>query len=104
MFFFSNKTSTGPTVVDFFLHAASRSPNLDKFVKVVRNVVSSSPLHSRGIGFEGKTCLVFVKRKLDDNAHKLDKGIYIINIPKKNCPFPSMHQSLYPLCIPFSVP
>jgi len=32
-----------------------------------------------------------------------DKGVYTINIPMTNCPPPSMHQSLDPLCIPLSI-
>jgi len=47
---------------------------------------------------------MFVKRKLDGNSHMPDKGVYTINIPMTNCPPPSMHQSLDPLCIPLSIP
>jgi hypothetical protein len=47
---------------------------------------------------------MFVKRKLDGNSHRLDKGVYIINIPMTNYAPPSTHQSLDPLCIPFLVP
>jgi hypothetical protein len=61
-------------------------------------------LHLRGIGLEGKISLMFVKRKLGVNSHMPNKGIYIINIPMTNYPSPSTHQSLDPLCIPFSVP
>jgi len=71
---------------------------------VVCNVVFGSPLHSRGIGLEGETRSMFVKRKLDGNSHRPNKGIYIMNIPMTNWPPPSKHQSLDPLCIPFLIP
>jgi hypothetical protein len=105
MFLFSNKVGTRPTKVDLLLGVAFYSPNLDKFVKAIYNVVFGSPLHSKGIILEAKTCSTFVKRKLDGNSHKLDKGIYIINIlAMTNCLAPSTHQSLDPLCILFSTP
>jgi hypothetical protein len=99
-----NKACTWPIDVNLLLCATSYSPNLNKFAKIICNVVFSSLLHSRGIGLEGKTRSMFVKRKLDGNSHKLDKGVYTINIPMTNYPPPSMHQSLDPLCIPLSVP
>jgi hypothetical protein len=105
MFLFGNKVGTRPTKVDLLLGVASCSPNLDKFVKSIYNVVFASPLHSKGIILEAKTCSMFVKRKLDGNSHKLDKGIYIITIlAMTNCLVPSTHQSLDPLCILFSTP
>jgi hypothetical protein len=68
---------------------------------VVRNVVLGSPLHSRGIGLEGDTHSMFVKRKLDANSNRLDMGIFTINIPMKNCLLAIMHKSLDLLCAPF---
>jgi hypothetical protein len=56
------------------------SPNLNNFAKAIHNVVFGSPLHSRGIGWEGDTHLVFVKAKLHGNSHRSSKGIYAINI------------------------
>jgi hypothetical protein len=56
------------------------SPNLNNFAKAIHNVVFRSPLHSRGIGLEEETHLVFVKVKLHGNSHKSSKGIYTINI------------------------
>jgi hypothetical protein len=75
MFLFGNKVGTRPTKVDLLLGVASCSPNLDKFVKAIYNIVFGSPLHSKGIILEAKTRSVFVKRKLDGNSHKLDKDI-----------------------------
>jgi len=74
MFLFGNKVGTRPTKVDLFSGATSCSPNLDKFVKAIYNVVFGSPLHSKGIILEGKASLMFVKRKLDGNSHNLTKA------------------------------
>jgi hypothetical protein len=52
---------------------------------VVRNLVSSSPLHFRGIGLKCDTHSMFVKRKLHTNSNRLDMGIFTINMPMKNC-------------------
>jgi hypothetical protein len=90
--------------VDLFLHVASYSPNSYKFAKTIHNVVFSSPLHSGGISLEGETHSMFVKKKLDGNSRMLDKGVYTINMPMTNCPLPSMHQNMDPLCIPLSIP
>jgi hypothetical protein len=43
------------------------SPNLTNFAKAIHNVVFGSPFHSRGIGLEGETHLVFVKVNLHGN-------------------------------------
>ncbi len=105
MFLFGNKVGTRPTKVDLLLGVASCSPNLDKFMKAIYNVVFVSPLHSKGIILEAMTLSMFVKRRLDGNSHKLDKDIYIINIlAMTNYLAPSTHQSLDPLCILFSTP
>jgi len=104
MFLSSSKVGTRPIDVDLLLCVASYSPNLDKFVKVVYNVVFGSPLHLRGIGLERETHSMFVKRKLNGNSHWPNKGIYRVNIPMTNCPPPSTRQSLDPLCIPFLIP
>jgi hypothetical protein len=60
-------------------------------VKVVHNVVSSSPLHYKGIGLEGDKHLMFAKRKLDANSNILDMGIFTFNIPIKNCLLAIVH-------------
>jgi hypothetical protein len=67
---------------------------LNKFAKTICNVVSSSPLHSRGISLEGERRSMFVKRKLD--------GIHTC-LTKVFTQSTSMHQSLDPLCIPLSI-
>jgi hypothetical protein len=104
MFLFGNKVGTKPIKVDLLLGAAPCSPNLDKFVKAIYNVFGS-PLHSKGIILDTKTHSMFVKRKLNVNSHKLDKGIYIINIlAMTNFLALSTHQNLDPLCILFSTP
>jgi hypothetical protein len=93
-FLFGNKASTWPTKMDLIFHVPCHSPNLNKFAKAICNVVSTFSLHSRGFGLEGKTCSMFVKRKLDENSHRHDKSIYIINIPMTNFP-PSIHRSKF---------
>jgi hypothetical protein len=80
---------------------ASHSSNLNKFAKVMHNVVSSSPLHSKGIGLEGDAHLMYVRRKLDGNFHRLHKSVFTINIPMRNRSFAPMHSSPNPLCAPF---
>ncbi len=89
MFLSSSKANTWPTEIDLLLCAISYSPNLNKFVKVVCNVVFSSLWHSRGISLEGETHSMFVKWKLDGNSHKFDKDVYTINIPITNYLLPS---------------
>jgi hypothetical protein len=101
MFLSNSKANTWPTEIDLLLCAISYSPNLNKFVKVVCNVVFSSLWHSRGIGLEGETHSMFVKWKLDGNSHKFDKDVYTINILITNYLLPSTHQSLDSLCITF---
>jgi hypothetical protein len=75
MFLFGNKIGTQPIIMDLLY-----SPNLNNFAKAIHNVVFRSPFHSRGIGLEGETHLVFVKVKLHGNSHRPSKGIYTINI------------------------
>jgi len=49
-------------------------------VKVICNVIFNSPLYSKIIDMEGVTHLMFVKRKLERNSHKFDKGVNAINV------------------------
>ncbi len=78
----------------------SHSPNPNKFVKIMCNVVFGYPLHLRIIGLEGDTSLVFVKKKLDGNSHIPNKGIFTLHILMKNCSLALMCESSNPLCIP----
>ncbi len=82
-----------------FDHKVSIRPNLDKFAKVVHNVVYGSPLHSKGIGLEDHTSLVFMKRKSDGNSQITNKGTLTFNIPMKNCLPTLAHWSFDPLCL-----
>ncbi len=105
MFLFSNKIGTKPTKIYLLLHAASCSPNLDNLWRQFTMLFLVPHCIQKGIILEAKTRSMFVKRKLDGNLHKLDKGIYIINIlAMTNYLAPSTHQSLDPLCILFSTP
>lgn len=60
---FGSIVGTWPIEINLFLRVASCSLNLDKFVKVVCNVVLGSPLHSKGIGLEVDTHSMFMKKK-----------------------------------------
>jgi hypothetical protein len=62
MFLFGNKIRYMTIRMDLLY-----SPNLNNFAKAIHNVVFGSPFHSRGIGLEGETHLVFVKVKLHGN-------------------------------------
>lgn len=81
-----------------FDHKLSIQPNLDKFAKVVHNVMYGSPLHSKGIGLEDDKCLVFMKRKLDGNWQITNEGTSTFSIPMKNCLPTLSHWSFDPLC------
>jgi hypothetical protein len=82
-----------------FDHKISIGPNPNKFAKVVHNVVCGSPLHSKGIGLEDDTCLMFMKRKMDGNSHIINKGTFTFIIPMKNCLHTLSHSSFNPLCL-----
>jgi len=99
---FNHKASIGPIKTNLLLQAAFCSPNLNKFAKLVHNVVSSFSLHSRWIGLEVTHIQCLWKKMLDVNSYKLNKGIFTFNIPMKNCPPLFTHQSLNPLCPPLS--
>ncbi len=77
----------GPIKIYLLFQEASHSLNLYKFAKVVSNVVFGFPLHSKGISLEGDTCLMSMKRKLDENSHIHFKNVFTINMPIKNKPF-----------------
>ncbi len=92
--FIGNKIGTWSIEVYILLHVTFHSPSSNKFTKVVHDVVSNSPLHSRGIGLEGETCTMVLKIKLDGNSHRPNKDVCTINVPITNYLLPSTYQSL----------
>jgi hypothetical protein len=65
------------------------SPNLNNFAKAIHNVVFGSPFHSRGIGLEGETHLVFVKVKLHGNLNTSYEEILTNVTPLRPCHVPT---------------
>jgi hypothetical protein len=63
-------------------------------MKVIYSVVYNSPLHSRGIGLEGETRIMVLKRKLDGNSRISNKNVCTINLPITNYLLPSTYQNL----------
>ncbi len=78
--------SIGPIETYLLFREASHSLNLDKFAKVVCNVVFGSHSLSKGIRLEGDTCLMSMKRKFDGKSHMPFKNVFTINMPIKNKP------------------
>lgn len=93
-FYMAIKQAHDPLKYIYFCMWLFIHQTLDEFMKVIYSVVYNSPLHSRGIGLEGETRIMVLKRKLDGNSRISNKNVCTINLPITNYLLPSTYQNL----------